>query len=267
MNIRVLIMSICLLAMAFISGCGNKEAADIPEMDTNPAAEGFNESNSDPEAIAIADKVMKNMGGRGNWDNTHYVCWEFFGRRHLIWDKWTGDVRINSYNDSIQYILNINTMEGRAQVKGVEITEPDSLSALLERGKRIWINDSYWLVMPYKLKDSGVTLKYLREDTTSTGAQSDVLQLTFEEVGVTPENRYEVWVDKESSMVRQWAYYQYDTLKEPGFIVPWDDWEKHGNILLSGNRGRNSLSDILVLDKCPENTFTSFDPVNLDEVN
>jgi len=255
------------MIMAIASGCGNKEASDISDGDVNPAAEGFDESNSDPEAVAIADKVMENMGGRENWDNTHYVCWEFFGRRHLIWDKWAGDVRINSYNDSIQYILNINTMEGRAQVKGVEITDTDSLSTLLERGKRIWINDSYWLVMPYKLKDSGVTLKYLREDTTQAGRHSDVLQLTFEEVGVTPDNRYEIWVDKESSLVRQWAYYKNDTLSEPGFVRPWDDWEQYDKIKLSGNRGDNALSDILVLDECPENTFTSFDPVNLAEVN
>ena len=267
MNGTIKLLLINVISCACLLGCNPKKVDEEPD-DPNPAAVGFNETSSDAKAILIADKVMKSMGGRKNWDNTHYVCWEFFGRRHLIWDKWTGDVRIESYPDSIQYILNINTMEGRARVKGVEVTEVDSLAKLLDRGKRIWINDSYWLVMPYKLKDSGVTLKYIREDTTQGGLECDVLQLTFQEVGVTPDNRYEVWVDKETSLVRQWAYYRTDTLEKPNILSPWDDWSAQGNIMLSGNRGDiGELANILVLEECPENTFTSFDPVNLEQVN
>ena len=44
--------------------------------------------------------------------------------------------------------------------------------------------------MPYKLKDSGVTLKYKGQDTLETGHPAEKLQLTFEEVGKTPENKY-----------------------------------------------------------------------------
>jgi len=146
---------------------------------------------------------------------------------------------------------------------GLEVTHPDSLDFYLDRGKRIWINDSYWLIMPYKLKDSGVTLTYLREDTTQSGLVSDVIQLEFQDVGVTPENKYEVWVEKESSLVRQWAHYRFDTLEEPGFVLPWNEWSKHGSILISGNRGERELTDIKVFDELPDNTFLSFDPVVL----
>ena len=267
-NNLTLAPALAILAILIFTGCGESRKQEtsetIIETEQNPHAAGFNVDGSDPDAVQIADNVMDAMGGRENWDNTRCICWEFFGRRHLIWDKWTGDVRIDSYGDSAQYILNINTMEGRAAMKGTEISEADSLVKLLDRGKRIWINDSYWLVMPFKLKDSGVTLKYLREDTTLAGLQSDVLQLTFDNVGVTPNNRYEVWVEKESSLVRQWAFYRFDTLQEPGFINPWDDWTLYGNIYLSGNRGDRALSEIIVMVECPENTFSSFDPVNLD---
>jgi hypothetical protein len=268
MRTKHVYIPLVIMLLAVLAGCKMKESDKETSEVLNPAAEGFNENDSDLKAIEIADKVMASMGGRKNWDNTHFLCWNFFGSRQLIWDKWTGDVRIESYRDSIQYIVNINTMKGRASVKGKEVTDPDSLTQLLDHARRIWINDSYWLIMPYKLKDSGVTLKYLREDTTQEGIDSDVLQLTFNKVGVTPENKYEVWVDKESSMVRQWAYYRYDTLQEPGFVTPWQDWERKGTVMLSGNRGdKGSLSDIMVLDKCPENTFSSFDPINLRQVN
>ena len=97
-----------------------------------------------------------------------------------------------------------------------------------------------------------------------SGIRSDVIQLKFKDVGVTPDNRYEVWVDKESHLVRQWAYYRHDTLKVPGFVRPWDDWEKKGNLLLSGNRGDRSLTDIKVMESVPDHTFSSFDTVILE---
>ncbi len=251
-------------AILLIAGCtsGQQDNQVVAEYENLPAG-GFNVEGSDPKAIEIADQVMDAMGGRSNWDKTRYVCWNFFGARELIWDKQTGDVRIESDRDSTIYILNIHTMEGRVHKNGEEITQPDSLTNYLERGKQIWINDSYWLVMPYKLKDSGVTLKYLGEDTTQSGLQSDVLELRFENVGVTPDNKYNVWVDKETLLIRQWAYYRNDTLAEPGFILPWNEWRQYNNILLSGNRGERELSDIMVLDSLPENTFLTFDSVNL----
>ncbi|MFP4092357.1 MAG: hypothetical protein ACLFT3_18755, partial [Cyclobacteriaceae bacterium] len=131
--------------MSEISGAGLSVA--------NPPAEDFNEASSDPEAIAIADEVMEAMGGRAAWDSTRYLAWNFFGRRHLLWDKQTGNVRIDVPEDSSIYIINVAADTGRVMIGGEEMTQPDSLSKYIEQGKKIWVNDSYWLVMPYKLKD------------------------------------------------------------------------------------------------------------------
>ena len=249
--------------LALVISCGNQNSVDVPIFD-NPAAEGFNEAGSDPEAIALADSVMFAMGGRKAWDNTRYVCWSFFGSRELYWDKFTGNVRIEAKRDSSICLVNINTMEGRFFKAGREILDADSVQNFLNRGRRHWINDSYWLVMPFKLKDTGVTLKYLGSDTTNAGINSQVLELTFENVGVTPQNRYNIWIGDSSKLVRQWAYYRTDTLDTPGFVQPWDEYEKRGNIWLSGNRGGRSLTKILVSDSIPEKVFTTFEPVRLN---
>jgi hypothetical protein len=116
---------------------------------------GFDEIGSDPAAIQLADSIMHAMGGRENWDKTRFISWNFFGRRDLIWNKQTGQVRIESAPDSTIYLVNVNTGEGKVKIKETIITEPDSLKKLLDKAKAIWINDSYWLVMPFKLKDSG----------------------------------------------------------------------------------------------------------------
>ncbi|WP_424962763.1 hypothetical protein [Ekhidna sp.] len=224
----------------------------------NPPVKGFDQEGSDLLATLLADKTMLAMGGRKAWDNTRYIKWNFFGRRDHTWDKWTGDVRIEVPSDELTILMNINSKEGKVLKSGQEIT-PDSLDIYLQRGYEMWVNDSYWLVMPFKLKDTGVTLKYLREDTTKTGEAADVLSLSFEGVGVTPENVYEVWVDTDSKLVTQWAYYPDSSTLEPRFVTPWADYQKYGDILLSGDRGQYKLSDIEVMGSVPEGTFTNFD--------
>ena len=156
-------LSFALLITIIISAC-QKPVQEETEQIGNPAAEGFNFDGSDPAAIELADSIMVAMGGRANWDATRFISWNFFGRRDLVWDKATGRVRIESSNDSTIYLFNVKTGKGRVQIRGQELMEADSLAKMLDRAKSIWINDSYWLVMPFKLKDSGVTLKYLGEE-------------------------------------------------------------------------------------------------------
>lgn len=231
----------------------------------NPAAPGFDAAGSDAKAIEIADQVMENMGGRKNWDKTRYIAWNFFGNRKLIWDKWTGNVRVDNVNNDQTVLLNINTDKGRIFKYGKEQTAPDSIAKFVKGGKGAWINDSYWLLMPFKLKDSGVTLKYLGEDKTQDGVEADVLQLTFKGVGNTPDNKYKVWVKKTNPMVWQWAYYPKFDAEKPGFIRPWTDYKQHGKIMISGERGDRDLTDIMVFDKLPESIFTDFKRPDLSQ--
>lgn len=261
---NILIVSMGLILAACQS---NKNATDTNVVfeeieDANPPMDGFNYEQSDPEAVVIADKVMTAMGGRKAWDETRYISWTFFGRRRLLWDKFTGDVRIDYLDGSETLLLNIHSLNGRALVNEEEVSHPDSLASYLKKAKSIWINDSYWLVMPYKLKDSGVSLFYVGNDTTQTGQESYVLQLAFENVGDTPDNIYQVWVDTESSLVTQWAFYESSENPHPDFITPWEGYQKFGNILLSGGRGKGELTEIKVLSEVSKEAFTSFEPVN-----
>jgi len=207
---------------------------------------------------------MEAMGGRKAWDETRYLAWRFFvpqpGRTH-VWDKWTGDLRYE--NGTTLTLMNINTKEGAVWKDGKKVEDPAEAKKLLQQGYEAWVNDSYWLFMPYKLKDSGVTLKYKGEGTTEDGKPADMLQLTFKGVGVTPQNKYDVWVDQASGMVTQWAYYLNNTDAEPKFKTPWANWTKHGKIMLSGDRGKMQLTDIAVYDKVPESVFKSPEPPQL----
>jgi len=113
--------------------------------------------------------------------------------------------------------------------------------------------------MPFKLKDSGVSLKYAGRDTTSDGRDAEKLMLTFTEVGVTPDNMYYVYVDDESKLVTQWDFYSSSQDTAARFQSPWPDYAQYGDILLSGGQiGGNKMLDIKVSDDLPASTFSSF---------
>lgn len=260
MKIKSILLPFCLILLSLLFQMCRQEA---PAETSNPPMEGFNLTGSEPKAVQLADSVMEAQGGRQNWDQTRFIIWNFFDARRLYWDKFTGNVRIENLKDDTKTLVNINSGKGKVFKNGAEVTQPDSLAKYLKEGKEAWINDSYWLVMPFKLKDSGLTLHYIGEDTITGGKPAHVLELTFQNVGVTPENKYRVYVDKNSYLVSQWAYYPKATDKEPAFVMPWLDYQTYGNIKLSGDRGKAKLTGIQVLDELPETVFTSFDPVTL----
>ena len=215
---------------------------------------------SDPKAIEIAQTVMEAMGGWEAWDATRYVSWNFFGNRRHWWDRQTGDIRIELGDALI--LMNIHTKRGRAWEGGEEVTHADTLALRMDRSHKIWVNDSYWMFMPYKLLDPGVTLRYGGEKAMEDGRAADVLVLTFGEgAGYTPENKYEVFVARDTGLVEQWTFYRDLDDEEPGFTLPWTGWEKFGGILLSTGRGRDKDWDISVPETLPESVFTSPDPV------
>ncbi len=255
---------VILLALAPAPGTADSHAAP------NPPAEGFDLAGSDAEAIAIADRVMARMGGRDAWDATRYLRWRFFGRRLHVWDKHTGRIRIEGVGreDQKPYVIlmNLHSREGRAWRDGQEITDPAELAKMLDSGVSAWINDSYWLVMPYKLKDTGVTLKHVGPGAMADGRSAEVLELTFEDVGDTPENKYRVYVADDTGLVEQWDFYRDAADEEPAFTTPWHDWQPHGAILLSDNRGENGHTEVAVFGELPDSVFDDPSPIDWESI-
>ncbi len=187
---------------------------------------------------------MAALGGRANWDATRYITWRFFGFRLHVWDKWTRDIRFEQ--GDLTVLMNIHSRKGRAFAAGVEISDPDTVTARLEQGYRAWINDSY-----------------RGPEATQDGRPAEVLELTFKDVGVTPQNKYAVWIDQESRLVTQWAFYSEAADTEPRFTGPWTDWQRHGSILLSDGRGERRHTGVAVFDELPRSVFASSAPAAL----
>jgi hypothetical protein len=217
------------------------------------------QAQSDAQAVAIAKNVLKAMGGQKNYDKTRHLSWNFFGARTLTWDKWTGDVRIDVPKDNTTYLINVNKKTGKVLLKGQEVVAAaDSMQKLIKNGHDIWINDSYWLVMPFKMLDPGVTLKYIGQEKTAEGVDAEVIEMTFAGVGVTPNNKYKIYVDPKTNLVVQWAFFSKYSDEKPGFVRPWGDYKPFGKILLSAERGPRDLTDVKVFAELPASVYQDF---------
>ena len=234
--------------MLIVGGCAGSGDTRRPPA-TQPAAVAPS-AERDPEAVAIVEASLAAMGGRDAWNEARVLTWVFFGRRRLYWDTWTDDIRIESDVDGVRVIavMNLGTGEGRIWRDGAPVTDPEEIASGLALARRTWINDSYWLVMPYKLLDPGVRLRYVGEAGNSDGP-TDVIEVTFDNVGLTPGNKYQVYFSQRSGLVSEWAFFERATDESPKFVMPWREWLPYGPILLSGDRGEGQLTGIAVFDE------------------
>lgn len=209
----------------------------------------------DAKARQVAEATIDRMGGEDRWADIRYLVWENFGQTHY-WDKWAGDFRWE--RDSLTSVMNIHSMQGRFWIEGVEVKDEAELKNRLENVYSRWVNNSYWLIMPYKLLDPGVNLAYMGEEKVGSGQMADVLEMTFEGVGLTPDNKYLVYVDKETGLVCQWTHWRSREDDEPRFTRPWSDWVDHNGVMFSMGRGDQGL-DIARLElpeELPEGLFS-----------
>lgn len=199
---------------------------------------------SDPKAVAIAEQVSAALGGEAAWRKTRFLRFDFaveadgkiaMARSHY-WDKWTGRYRVEGKTKegkSFLVLMNLNSRQGRAWLDG-KPAAGNELEELLERGFAVWVNDTYWLLMPYKLRDPGVSLA-LAGEAKIGGTLCDKLLLTFEGVGLTPKDRYWVFVNRSTRLVERWEYVLQG---EKGSPTRWDwkGWKAHGAIQLAPER-------------------------------
>ena len=110
----------------------------------------------------------------------------------------------------------------------VNLAEPASdANAKAAYGR--WVNDSYWLLAPLKLKDRGVNLTDEGKKEMD-GTECEVLRLSFGKVGLTPNDQYRLYIDPKTKLVSSWDY-----MPEPGKSLhgTWTDYQESGGLKLA----------------------------------
>ena len=220
------------------------------------------QSESDSKALEIANQVIEVCGGQASWDSTRYLTWRNFGKRRQVWDKWTGDIRVENMITLV--LMNVNTRKGRAWKYGQEITDPNDLQRALDFGYEAWAYDSYDVFLPFMLRNKGVILKYIGQGEVD-GYPADILEVTFDGVGPTPNALYHLHIDKKTRLLVQSDYYMDVGDEHPRFKLPWLDYKKYGKILLSADRGKKQHTHLGVFDEFPASILTSPERVNFPD--
>ncbi|HEY7116487.1 MAG TPA: DUF6503 family protein [Tepidisphaeraceae bacterium] len=109
-------------------------------------------------------------------------------------------------------------------LKNVDMNDPAQADAF-----KAWTNDSYWLLMPLKLFDGGVKREYMGRREVQ-GKEYEVLHLSFDNVGMTPGDQYNLYVDPLTSLVTYWDY-----MPNPDttMLATWEQYRHDQGLVLS----------------------------------
>jgi hypothetical protein len=197
---------------------------------------------ADARADAVAKEFLAALGGESAWDKARQFRFDFVvvrdgqpvARFSHAWDRYTGDYRLSGSDKTgapFVVYFNVNTKDGQAFLNGKPL-EGEARDAQLKNAYGRFINDSYWLLAPWKIFDPGVHRAYEGEKPCPDGGTCDVLRLSFEDVGMTPKDRYWLWITRDGRKMVQWQYVLNGAADEPT-TVAWKDWQKVGGLMIS----------------------------------
>ena len=198
----------------------------------------------DPAAVAAAKRTLDAMGGAKGFADLRTLRFDFVVERggkeaariHHTWDRWDGRYRMEGKTKDGKPTLTLFNVqkrrEGRAWVDGKELAG-EELKAALEHGYDRFINDSYWLLMPSKLLDSGVNLA-AEGGKEIDGKSYDVVRVSFDDnVGLTPKDTYWAYIGKDSGLMERWDFVLTGQKPEERSTFLWTDWKPVGPVKLA----------------------------------
>ncbi|HEY4492295.1 MAG TPA: hypothetical protein VI958_09890, partial [Acidobacteriota bacterium] len=156
----------------------------------------------DPKAVALAEKMIAAMGGMDQWKAVKAVRFDFVvepegkpaRRVKHLWDRRTNRDHVEWEKDGKQTVawVDLSQKTGSAWTDATKL-EGAELKAALDTAHARWVNDTYWMIMPWKTLDAGVQLKH---EGARDGHQ--ILHLRFGKVGLTPGDQYWAFVNNDT---------------------------------------------------------------------
>lgn len=169
---------------------------------------------SGTEADQFARKIEQAVKHH-KYEQTEFLEWTFRNKNHYLWNKKKGTVKVTWDDNKVMLDLN-NIEKSSVQKESEEISGPKK-QKLIKKALDNFNNDSFWVVAPHKLFDTGVT----RELVTLEN-QEKALLVHYNSGGSTPGDSYLWKVDQNFKPVsyQMWV----SILPIGGIEATWEDW-------------------------------------------
>jgi hypothetical protein len=138
--------------------------------------------------LSIAEKIA-NAHGYENWKNVSEITFTFAGKRSWIWKPKTDDISLIREQDTIHY--------NRAKM--------DSTFIKFDRG---FINDKFWLLIPFQLVwDENANISEPEKATSPiAGIEMNKITLTYSNLGgYTPGDAYDIYFSNDY-IIKEWGF-------------------------------------------------------------
>ncbi|MDZ7265749.1 MAG: hypothetical protein ONB48_00250 [candidate division KSB1 bacterium] len=232
--------AVLMLASLLLPAC---QPEPRPEQPNKSYALAFDPSQSDSAAVRIAREISRAVGSEKLAQvkqlSFHYTVQSDTG---IIvdwshdWDRQTNRYRLAGRlgQDQIVVYFNLNSQQEGAVFTNGRRAGVEEAHSLLGMAYSRFINDTYWLLCPFKLMDPGARLQY--EGTQEVqGVRYEVLRLSFiERVGLTPDNVYRLFIDPATYLLRRWEYMPVAGATPVAAV--WENWQDFGEFKLATER-------------------------------
>lgn len=217
----------------------------------------FDPAGSEAKAIDLVAAMQQALGGMDAWEKVRYLRFDWVVERggqrvaevRHLWDRHDGRYRVEGKTregKDFLALFNVRTRTGSAWSERKKL-EAEELQKALAFAYGRYINDSYWLVQPMKLKDPGVHLGYAGERALN-GTKYELVHVWFDKVGLTPGDHYWVYIHPQTKRIDRWAYFlESDKNKgeprlEAATAWDWRDWKQVGGVWLAADKVRDDGS-------------------------
>ncbi len=183
--------------------------------------------------LSIAEKIA-NAHGFEHWKNVSEIQFTFNKKRNWTWHPKTKDVTLITEKDTISY-------------------NRKSIDSLSKKADRAFINDKFWLLIPFQLVwDAGTTISEpIKEIAPISKIKMNKITLLYgSEGGYTPGDAYDIYFE-DDYMIKEWAFRKGNKPKA-GLTNTFENYKDFNGIKIAQDHKRNkgdwnlTLSEISV---------------------
>ncbi|MGG6231295.1 hypothetical protein [Tenacibaculum sp. SDUM215027] len=163
-----------------------------------------------PKADALATKMLKALNYEA-YKNTRFIEWSFRGKHFYKWDKKEDIVEVS-------WDVNKITLYTKEPEKSIVLVDGEKVGnkEILQKAIDYFNNDSFWLIAPYKVFESGIERRIVIHEG------KEALLITYTSGGSTPGDSY-LWLLNDKGMpvsYKMWV----SIIPTGGMEATWNDW-------------------------------------------